>query len=142
MVRISDKEILRMLIEDGRRSFVDMGKALGVGESTVRKRVRSLEKKGIIRGYHADVDPKALGYSIDTLIGVDTTPERYLHIIEWLKKKDEVLCLWTSTGDHMIMFRGWFKDRDDLYKFISTLESMDGVTKVCPAILMEKIKKC
>ena len=74
------------------------------------------------------------------LIGIDTKPEYYISTIEKLKEMDEVVNLYASSGDHMIMIDCWFKSSEELRKFIKTLESMEGVTRVCPAIILEKIK--
>ena len=74
------------------------------------------------------------------MIGIDTKPEYYISTIEKLKEMDEVVNLYASSGDHMIMIECWFKSSEELRKFIKTLESVEGVTRVCPAIILEKIK--
>ena len=43
---------------DGRMSFTDLGKATGLSTSAVHQRVRRLEERGVIKGYHAAVDPR------------------------------------------------------------------------------------
>jgi Lrp/AsnC family transcriptional regulator for asnA, asnC and gidA len=140
MVRISDLNLIKILMNDSRLSYTKIARVLGVTEAAIRKRVKALEEKGVIKRFTIDVNPKALGYDLDVLIGVDTTPERYVKILEILKKMDEVIGLYTSAGDHMILLRAWFKNTDELNKFIHELESMEGVTRVCPAILLEKLK--
>ncbi len=140
MVRISDKKLLEIIQRNARMKNTDIARELGVTEGAIRKRLKELEKRGVIKGYNAKIDIKALGYSIDTLIGVDTSPEAYIHIIENLKRKRNVIQLWTSTGDHMIMFRAWFENNDKMRSFVKALERTEGVVKVCPAILVEEIK--
>lgn len=140
MVRISNKKLLELMLKNARMSFVEMAKKLGVTEAAVRKRVRKLEENGSIRGYTIIVDPKSIGYSIDALIGIDTTPEKLLAVIRKLKRRSDVLSLYTSSGDHMIMIECWFKTHDELDKFVKMLEGMDGVTRVCPATILEKLK--
>ncbi len=140
MVRISNIELLKLLRKNARMSFVDIAEKLGVTEAAVRKKVRKLESEGIIKGYTIFADPKKLGYEIDALIGLDTLPEKLMSIIRKLQKMDEVLSLYASSGDHMIMMECWFKNHGELDKFIQKLEKMPGVTKVCPATLLEKIK--
>ena len=46
-----------LLAADGRMSFTDLGKATGLSTSAVHQRVRRLEERGVITGYHAAVDP-------------------------------------------------------------------------------------
>ena len=140
MVRISDIKLIKYLLNDARMPYTKLAKELGVSEAAVRKRIKTLEERGVIRKFTIDVNPKALGYGLDVLIGLDTIPEKYVKVIETLKNLDEVIDLYTATGDHMIMFRIWFKDTDGLNKFIKYLEGIDGVTRICPAILLERIK--
>lgn len=121
-------------------SFVDLGDKLGVSDTAVRKRIKKLEDEGVIRKYTVDVDPKKLGFDINSLIGVDTTPEEYIHVIEKLKKWREILSLYSSTGDHMILMECWFESSEGLNDFVEKLEGIKGVTRVCPAMLIGKIK--
>ncbi len=140
MVRFSDKDLLLMLIKDARIPYTELARRLGVSEGAIRKRIKSLEERGVIKGYCTKVDIRGLGYTIDTIIGIDTTPDGFLRVIDRLKSFDHIVQLWTSTGDHMIMFRAWFENNDALSKFVKSLEGLDDVVKVCPAILVEQIK--
>ncbi|MCD6515608.1 MAG: Lrp/AsnC family transcriptional regulator [Candidatus Odinarchaeota archaeon] len=139
MVRISNLELLRILKENSRIPFVKIAKIFGVSETAVRKRIRKLEKEGIIKKYTIEVNLKKIGLEM-AMIGIDTKPEYYISTIEKLKEMDEVVNLYASSGDHMIMIECWFKSSEELRKFIKTLESVEGVTRVCPAIILEKIK--
>ena len=140
MVRISNHELLKMLRQNARTPFLEIAKALGVSETAVRKRVRKLEKEGVIKRYTIEVDPKKMGFEIVALIGIDTTPESFISALEQLSDMEEVLSLYSSSGDHMILLEGWFKNMDELAKFVKKLENIEGITKICPAILLEKIK--
>mgnify|MGYP003589471240 CR=1 FL=1 len=59
-----DMQILRELQENGRMTNVELADRVGLTAPPCLRRVRSLEEAGIIRAYHADLDPNALGYSI------------------------------------------------------------------------------
>lgn len=140
MVRISNLDVVQMLMENSRMPYVEMAKILGVSETAVRKKVRKLEEAGVIKRYTVEADMRKLGYEIDALIGIDTKPEAFLSMLEKLQGMDEVIHLCSSSGDHMMMVECWFRNTGELTKFVKMLESMSGVTKVCPAIMLEKIK--
>ncbi len=140
MVRISNLELVKLLRENSRISYVDLAKHFGVSETAVRKRIRKLEEEGVIRRYTADIDPKKIGLNIDSLIGIDTKPERYIQTIETLKEMKEVITLCSSSGDHMILMECWFENSKELAKFVRSLERMEEITRICPAIIIEKIK--
>ena len=140
MVRFSDFELIKLLMKNSRTPYVKLGELLGVSETAIRKRIRKLEEDGVIRRYTIEVDPKKLGFKVNALIGLDTVPERFIAVIEELKAMEEVLSLYSASGDHMILLECWFKDSDELARFVKRLESIRGVTRVCPAIILEKLK--
>ncbi len=79
-----------LLLQDGRMSYTDLGKATGLSTSAVHQRVRRLEERGVITGYSATVSPEALGLPLSALISVtpfdpsdpDDVPQRLAHITE------------------------------------------------------------
>ncbi|NJE25335.1 Lrp/AsnC family transcriptional regulator [Thermococcus sp. MV5] len=136
-----DKVIIEMLTKDARMPFTEIAKILGISETAVRKRVRGLEEKGIIRQYTIKVDPQRLGYNLISLTGVDTRPEKLFEVAEKLKAFEFVRELYLSSGDHMIMAEIWAKDGEDLADIMSNkIGKIDGVTKVCPSIILERLK--
>lgn len=59
-----DREILSLLQDDGRMTNVDLAERVGLTAPPCLRRVRALEQSGVIRGYHADIDPTAMGFPI------------------------------------------------------------------------------
>lgn len=70
MIEDTDAEILRLLSRDGRMSFTDLAKKTGLSVSAVHSRVRRLEQRGVIRGYHAVIDPEALDLPLTAFVSV------------------------------------------------------------------------
>ena len=83
-----DRQIVRLLAEDGRRSYTDLAKDTGLSVSAVHQRVRRLEKRGVIRGYHADVNPDEIDLPLTAFVSIkpidpaapDDAPERLAHL--------------------------------------------------------------
>ncbi len=65
-----DRRIVELLSEDGRISYTDLGKALGMSTSAVHQRVRRLEERGVVTGYTATVDHRALGRELTAFMSV------------------------------------------------------------------------
>jgi len=125
---------------NSRKSFVEIAKELNVTETAVRKRIHRMEKNGTIERYSIDVNPERLDLGRRVLIGIDTTPQKYITIIQIMKTKKEVLRLYSSRGDHMIMLECWMKNVEDLDKFERYLRGLDGIIDVCPSIIEGIIK--
>lgn len=79
-----DLQLVRLLVEDGRRSYADLARSTGLSTSAAHARVRRLEQRGVLTGYTATVDPTALGLPLDAFVSLtptdpaadDDTPDR------------------------------------------------------------------
>jgi Lrp/AsnC family transcriptional regulator for asnA, asnC and gidA len=137
-----DTKILQMLREDGRKSFTEIAEKLNINESTVRKRVLAMQKEGVIKKFTVNLDPRKLGINTVAIVGLEVDPPKLLEVAQKLCEFSEVKYVATSTGDHMIMTEIWTMDGRELTKFISEkIGTMEGVKRVCPAIILEKLKE-
>lgn len=131
-----DKSILRILQEDGRASYSEIARRIGVPESTVRLRVKKLLERGIIRKFAALINPFKAGYSIVAFIAVDTEPGKVKEAAEKLSKLPEVDVLGIATGAHDILMQVTVRDLKELEDFlIEKLGSIDGIKSTETSIL-------
>lgn len=136
-----DHKIIAALQENARMPFIEISKRLHMSESAVRKRVKRMEREGVIERYTVVVNPPKLGYNAMAIVGLDVVPEKYLVVIDELAKLEEVKKLATSTGDHMIMTVIWSHDNRELTDIVmQKIGRIEGVIKVCPAVILERIK--
>ncbi len=140
MLDEKDRKIIEILLENGRATFTEMAKRIGITEAAIRKRVKRLEEIGVLKKYTAIVDNKLLGYSILGLVGVDAESDKLLKIANTIAENDWAKKVWITTGDHMIMIEIWAKDNREFMQIIEEIGKLDGVSKVCPAIVLETIK--
>jgi len=140
-IDVIDLKILQILSENARTPYTRIAKILGLSEAAIRKRVRRLERKGVIEGYTIKINYKLLGYNV-AWIGIDTVPERMISVLEKVSRIDKNILqsIYTSVGDHDIMLEIVYKDYKEINGLVKNLERIDGVIRVCPAILIEKIK--
>jgi Lrp/AsnC family transcriptional regulator for asnA, asnC and gidA len=136
-----DLKILKLLEEDGRLAFMDIAKKLRLSESTIRKRVQALKDNGVIKRFTVEIDPAKIGLNTVAIVGIDVDPPKLLEVAQKLCEFKEIRCVATSTGDHMIMTEIWTKDGRELTRLISEkIGPIEGVKKICPAIILEKLK--
>lgn len=69
----ADRQILVLLAQDGRLSVREIARRVGVAPGTVTERIARFEQRGIILGYHAEIEPAALGYGLQAIVGLQTT---------------------------------------------------------------------
>ncbi|TET64401.1 Lrp/AsnC family transcriptional regulator [Candidatus Bathyarchaeota archaeon] len=136
-----DLKILKMLQENGRRSFTEMAGKLRLSESTIRKRVQSLQKKEVIEKFTVEINPSKIGIRAIAIVGVDVDPTELLEAAQKLCEIKEIRSVAISTGDHMIMTEIWTRDGRELTRLISEkIGAIEGVKRICPAIILEKLK--
>ena len=134
-------KIIELLQENSRMSYTEIAKVLGVTETTVRKRIADLEKRGVIKKYTIEVEPSKLGYKTVTILGLDVEPKYLLEAAKKLAELEESRWVATSTGDHMIMAEIWTRDGEELFNLITKkISKIKGVKDLCPAIIMERVK--
>jgi DNA-binding Lrp family transcriptional regulator len=96
-----DRRILRVLVDDARVPNNALAERVGVAASTCLGRVRALRERGVIRGYHADVDPSALGRPIQAMIAVRLQSHARAHLGEFaagVARLSEVLNVFFLAG--------------------------------------------
>ncbi|MBR1674628.1 MAG: Lrp/AsnC family transcriptional regulator [Eubacterium sp.] len=95
----TNKDILRMLRDNGRMSFTEIGEKLGISRVAVMKRVKKLEEAGIIRGYKAVIYRED---NVKMLMEIVTVDENYDDILEYLNRTGYVTEIYLMTGGNRI----------------------------------------
>lgn len=111
----TDRAILRELQDDARLSYAEIGRRVGLSSPAVQERVRKIEDAGIIKGYYADIDYKAVGLpimAITRLLNVKT--DNHFRIYEIAKSLPQVLRCDTVTGQDDCIIQIVATDIDDL----------------------------
>ncbi|MEV6040585.1 Lrp/AsnC family transcriptional regulator [Nonomuraea sp. NPDC052116] len=116
-----DSEIVRLLQTDARQSNRELARQLGVAPSTCLERVRSLTRRGVIRGYHAEIDPAALNRSVQAMIMVQVRPLSRA-VINAFKSSaaamPEVLSVFVLAGGDDFLLHVAVQDLDHLHSFL------------------------
>jgi len=136
----TDLKIIDILKRNARTPVLKMSGILGISDVAIKKRIKKMEDLGVIRGYTIKIDYPKLGYRGLAIVGLDVESSALLEVAKKLVEKDNVKYVAISTGDHMVIATIIAKDNEELAAFIDELRKMKGVTKVCPAIVLEILK--
>ena len=113
MIDSTDKQILEILQNDARTSNAEIARKVGLAPSAVLERVRKLEDRGTIRGYHTDIDPRALDFGLTVFVAVRTS-ECSSVAEEMLAAIPEVLEVHDVAGDDCFLLKIRTKDAEAL----------------------------
>src|SRR5918999_2341321 len=119
----TDHRILSLLLEDGRRTYDDIGMRVKLSAPSVKRRVDRLRASGALRGFTAVVDQAALGWQTEALVELFYRPGTTLdEVAETLRDHPEVVEAWSVTGDADAIARVRTEDNSDLARLIIDLQ--------------------
>lgn len=137
----TDRQILHLLRQDGRRGFADIARLVGVSEPTVRKRVDRLTETGAVF-ITAQVQPTAVGRPLFASIAVSASPGQVEEVGRRLAALDEVSYLSYVAGSHDILLDACLTDTNDLVQLLhGQIGSIDGVTRIDTSQLLAREKE-
>jgi DNA-binding Lrp family transcriptional regulator len=118
----TDRAILRVLADDARISNKDLAERVGVAQSTCLARVRTLRESGVIRGYHADIDPRALGHDLQAMIAIRLQPHArgaLGDVVAALARRPEVLDVYFVAGANDFLLHVATTSTDELRRLVA-----------------------
>jgi len=139
-----DRQILQVLQQDGRISNQDLADRIGLSPSPCLRRVRALEEAGIVTGYRALLNAKALGYTLMALIYISMdmhTPERFENFEKEINQIGEILeCLLITGQDADYQIKVVVKDMDAFQELLlNRITRIQGVTGVHSSFVLRRV---
>ena len=139
-----DRRILRDLQADGRMTNVELARRAGISAPPCLRRVRVLEESGLIRGYHAELEPKTLGFNVTVFaqVGLDSQAETDLESFENLVRQwPQVRECYMLAGEADFLLKIVAEDWDAYQRFLTTqLTTAPHVSHVKSALTIRESK--
>jgi Lrp/AsnC family leucine-responsive transcriptional regulator len=132
-----DRQIIAALRVNGRATYADLGRQVGLSASAVHERVGKLEATGVITGYHAVVEPTAVGLGVTALVGIlptDTGDSE--EIAEALGEVAEVESCYAVAGDEAFVVKVRVPTVDELERTLGRLRRIDGVARTRTTVVL------
>jgi Lrp/AsnC family transcriptional regulator for asnA, asnC and gidA len=133
--------ILNLLMKDAKMPTAEIARRLRRAETTVRERVYAMERAGVIRGYTAVVDKKALGYPSEAFVFGNVSPEIGDAVLDRLAEMKEVLAVYLVSGKRRLLLKVAAESNVSLRHFVQNKLIPLGVTDVDSHIVMHEIPK-
>ncbi|WP_163582448.1 Lrp/AsnC family transcriptional regulator [Gracilibacillus saliphilus] len=136
-----DQKILELLVGNGRMSYVDIGKELGLSRVAVRERVNQLIEEGVIEGFSAVINSEKVGKQVSAFFEVDCEPSSLVEVAQNLADNPSVASCYQMTGPSTLHMHVLVEDFKKLESFINEeLYSLEGITRVESHILLRRFK--
>jgi len=117
-----DVKIINSILANSRKPVTEIAKEVAISNVAIQQRLKKLEKKGVIEGYTAKINYKAIGYSTIAFIGLFLEKAKnYRSVISKLNKIPEISEAHFTTGNYSIFAKVYAKNNDHLME-IQTLD--------------------
>jgi Lrp/AsnC family transcriptional regulator, leucine-responsive regulatory protein len=123
--RLSDQRLdaINLLLvdelqRDARQSLAALGRGVGLSAPAVAERLARLEETGVIRGYHAEIDPAALGLTLSIVLRIRPAPREIHKVAELAQRTPEVTECVRVTGEDCFIMRAHVRDVTHLEQLI------------------------
>jgi len=138
---VIDFKIVEMLERDGRMSFREVARKLGISEGTVYNRVKRMQKEGIIKGFSVRSDPMKLGKDLVAVIGLRVLGGHLVEVERMISRYKEVRAVYDVTGDYDAIAIARFRARAELNKFIKEILAHEYVDRTSTYVVLNVVKE-
>ncbi|HKS44117.1 MAG TPA: Lrp/AsnC family transcriptional regulator [Amycolatopsis sp.] len=132
-----DRRIIAALRVNGRATYAELGRTVGLSASSVHERVGKLEAAGVITGYHAVVDPGMVGLGVTALVGIHPTETAANEDVAGaLGELPEVESCYAVAGDEAFVVKVRVATVDELEQTLNSLRRIDGVARTRTTVVL------
>ena len=135
-----DHKILARLVDNGRESYAAIGAAVGLSTAATKRRVDRLRHEGVIRGYTAEVDPGALGWTIEAFVELycegQVPPARMRDMVSTIPEAVEAYTV-TGEADGILLVR--CSDATHFERVLGVIRTYPGVSRTRSSIVLSHL---
>jgi DNA-binding Lrp family transcriptional regulator len=135
-----DKQIVALLRQDARRSYLNIGRHVHLSAPAVKRRVDKLELEGVVLGYTAIVDPKAFGWHAEAFVDLycegDINGEAIKRAVE---REAGVISAHTVAGEASALLHVQAEDTKGLEQVLERIRAARGVTRTVTEVVLSTL---
>ena len=123
-----NRRLLAELQDDARLTIAELGRRVALSAPAVAERIQRLEQRGVIRGYRAEIDPRALGLALTAIIRVRPAPGQLYNVAELAQETPEVVDCVRVTGEDCYFVTAHLRDVSHLEQVIDRFAPLGQTT--------------
>lgn len=136
-----DQKIIRLLIENARISYSDIGEETGISRVAVKARIQALEKRGVIEEYTTIINPQKISGAVSCYFEIETKPEYLAQVTDILYKNDTVSQIYRVTGRDRLHVHAVSSSGDEMEYFLhNVIDTLPGIISCSCNMILSRIK--
>lgn len=136
-----DQKIVRLLIDNARISYSELGAQVGISRVAARMRVQALEKKGVIEEYTTVIDPQKIGGAVSCYFEIETRPDALMQAAGLLAANETVTQIYRVTGRSKLHVHAVAASADEMEALIANvIDKLPGVVRCDCNSILSRIK--
>ena len=136
-----DQKIVRLLIENARISYSDIGQEVGISRVAVKARIQALEQRGIIEEYTTIINPQKISGAVSCYIEIETLPDTLAEVSKTLEENETITQVYRVTGKNKLHVHAVAASSEEMEKLIrEVIDPLPGVVSCSCNIILSRIK--
>jgi len=136
-----DRKMILALIEEPKASLRTLASEVGIALGTASVRLKSLQEKGVIRGWSVDLDPQAIGWEMCVIVGLRIEKGKMMDVQQRIASDPRVFSVYDVTGDFDSIVMARIRNRQELNDLTKEVFSIDGITRSFTHVVMNTVKE-
>lgn len=136
-----DQKIVRLLIENARISYSDIGQEAGISRVAVKARIQALEQRGIIEEYTTIINPQKISGAVSCYFEIETLPDTLAEVSKTLEENETITQVYRVTGKNKLHVHAVAASSEEMEKLIrEVIDPLPGVVSCSCNIILSRIK--
>ncbi len=136
-----DQKIIRLLIENARISYSDIGQNVGLSRVAVKARIQALEQRGIIEEYTTIINPQKISGAMSCYFEIETLPDTFDKVIKALEENQVITQIYRVTGKNKLHVHAVASSNEEMEHLIEqVIDPLPGVVSCDCNMILSRIK--
>ncbi|MCI9414267.1 MAG: Lrp/AsnC family transcriptional regulator [Clostridiales bacterium] len=136
-----DQKIVRLLIQNARMSYSEIGQLVGISRVAVRMRIQALEKRGVIEEYTAVINPQKISGAVSCYFEIETSPAAFAQVTDILSRDETITQIYRVTGQNKLHVHAVAASGEEMEQLIrEVVDPLPGVVSSSCHIILSRIK--
>lgn len=136
-----DQKIVRLLIENARASYSDIGQKVGISRVAVKTRIQALEQRGIIEEYTTIINPQKISGAMSCYFEIEAEPDTLTQVTEILERNEIITQIYRVTGKDKLHVHAVASSNEEMETLIrDVIDPLPGVVSCSCNMILSRIK--